>query len=378
MKQKRFIGFGSIAHLHNLVCRYDAKRLLLITGKRSFHFSGASQVIPSQVAGCKVATFTSFTNNPKMQEVARGIRVLRQHAPDVVVAVGGGSVIDMAKLINILAAQADAPADYVLRARPLTRRGMPLVAIPTTAGSGSEATHFAVVYAGKRKYSLEHDFMLPDVAIVDPQFTMNLPPGITAATGLDALAQAMESFWSVNSDAASKAYSRQAIRLILANLPAAVHRPSARARLQMARAACLAGRAIDITRTTASHAISYTLTARHSVDHGQAVALTLGALLYFNSQVADEDVADPRGADYVRATMAELCQLLGCPNARRARDFLRRLIADVGLKTSMRALGIDAAEAKREILRHVNAERLRNNPRRVSKEALTHLLNEVR
>jgi alcohol dehydrogenase class IV len=161
--------------------------------------------------------------------------------------------------------------------------GKPLIAIPTTSGTGTEATCFAVVYIDKTKYSLKHSSILPDYTIIDPTLTHAMPPLVTAATGMDALAQAIESYWGVKSTHESQAYAREAITLTLAYLKAACQN-EVEARDAMSRAANLAGKAINLTETTACHAVSYPITSYFNVPHGHAVALTLASMFgYINN-----------------------------------------------------------------------------------------------
>lgn len=279
----------------------------------------------------------------------------------------------MAKLIRTLSTQDHEPLDYITNKKEITNSGIPLIAIPTTSGSGSEATHFAVVYVGGVKYSIAHRFMLPEHYIVDPQFTMSLPPRITATTGMDVLAQAIESFWSIHSNEESKGYSSQAIRLTLESLADAVNKPSKESRLKMAKAAHLAGKAINITKTTAPHALSYTLTSRFGIPHGHAVALTLGPIFLYNTQVSDADCNDKRGALYVSETMKNLCSLLGCSRSGEATAAIHNLMKEVGLETKFQGLGFLERDLT-TVVDNVNHERLANNPRMLTKNILKKLL----
>jgi len=304
------------------------------------------------------------------------LELFRQRDYGIVIAVGGGSVLDMAKLIRIMAAQDVPPSEIVNRDGTITHRGIPLVAIPTTAGTGSEATHFAVVYIDKTKYSVAHEYILPDIAIIDPLLTHSMPPNLTAVTGMDALSQAIESYWSVNSTDESKAYAREAIVLTLQNLERSVHKPSPETRYAMCKAAHLAGRAINISKTTAPHAVSYTLTSHFGIPHGHAVGLTLGEFLVFNSEVSDADNGDPRGVEFVRSTIRELCEILGVKGADRARDEIYSLMERIGLETSLSELGIKK-QGHDFIVNDVNLERLKNNPRCVTSVYLETLLREI-
>ena len=155
--------------------------------------------------------------------------------------------------------------------------GKKLIAIPTTSGSGSEATHFAVVYVGGEKFSVAHPiYMLPNVVVLNPSLTYSMDSYQTALSGVDAFAQAMESYWSVNSTEESKKYSIEALELIIEHLPLAVNYND-NSRDIMLHAANLAGKAINIAKTSGAHAISYVLTSKFNIPHGQAVALTLPA-----------------------------------------------------------------------------------------------------
>jgi alcohol dehydrogenase class IV len=249
--------------------------------------------------------------------------------------------------------------------------------VPTTAGSGSEATHFAVVYVNRSKFSLAAASLLPRLAIVDPALTFSLSPATTAVTGMDAFSQAVESYWSVHSTAASKAWASRAIALALEHLPAAVHAPTPQARRAMSKAAHLAGRAIDITRTTGAHAVSYALTSYFGIPHGHAVSLTLGQWLLYNSGVSDADVTDPRGAAYVRETVGELVRMIGCTTAAEGCRRIEQLARTVGLETRLRALGVSAADIDKVIVPNVNVERVVNNPRALDAASLRHLVEAV-
>src|SRR3989338_8074686 len=254
--QQEFIGRGSAAKLEGIVSRYKPNTVFLVTGNNSYNISGAKAAVERHLNGVKIIHFCGFETNPKIEDVQRGIGLYRQEIPDLVFAVGGGSVLDMSKSINILSENEGDAADYIQKRAKIERKGKPMIAMPTTAGSGSEATQFAVVYIGKDKYSLDHELMLPDYSIVDPAFTMSLPKDIAASTGLDALCQSVESYWSVNSTGESKEYAGEAIGIIMQNLAEAVNSQSEISRGQMSLAAHLAGKAINISRTTACHAIS--------------------------------------------------------------------------------------------------------------------------
>ena len=368
---------GAIRQMKDVLDTLDAKSVFLVTGNASYFSSGAQRSLDRLVGEYRIHRFSGFSPNPKLEDVEIGLRKCREFQPDVVVAIGGGSVIDMAKLIALFAVQDDEPLDIVRQGCEIERDALPIVAAPTTAGSGSEATHFAVLYVDGCKSSVEHPSLLPQTAIIDPELTYGLPPLTTAVCGMDALCQAVESYWSVNSTEASQQFASKSIRLVLDSLVPCVHRPSPQTRLAMAEAAHLAGKAIAVTKTTAPHAISYTMTSRFGVPHGLAVALTLGEMLVFNSSVTHEDVADPRGAEFVRQSARAICRLFGCRNVSECRTKLRQLMMQMGLPTSLSGVGIMTPAGRRLIADNVNVQRLSNNPRILSTEALETVLKNV-
>lgn len=187
MAQQLIESLDIVATLVEQLKAIDAKRVFLVRGKNSYIFCGAADAMKEVGAatGIQVTEFCEFSLNPKDEEARKGVELLLQgEKPDVIIAIGGGSVMDIAKLIRHYAAEKGVP--------------VPLWAIPTTAGTGAEATHFAVVYKNGVKHSIEADDIIPDVAILYPPFTYDNNAYLTACTGFDALAQAIEAFWNPN------------------------------------------------------------------------------------------------------------------------------------------------------------------------------------
>ena len=295
MKQKEYIGFGSIRNIPSLLSQFSAKRIFLVTGKDSYDTSGASDYLAKYLSGYDVTRYCDFSSNPKLEDVNKGIALFQDARCEAVIAVGGGSVIDMAKMVTFFAENNLHPTEYIKKPLKIAKKNLPLAAIPTTAGSGSEATGIAILYIDKKKYSIESSSILPDAVIIDPALMMSLPKYTTAVTGMDALCQAVESYWSIKSGEESKAFASASIRLINANIVRAVNAPDADSRLAMAQAANLSGKAINITRTTAPHAISYPMTSYFGIPHGHAAVLTLPAMLEYIAAVNDNDLLDSRG-----------------------------------------------------------------------------------
>lgn len=369
-------GLGSIGHVGKILHEIKAARVLLVRDDPAYGLSGAEAALADCWQGREVESFAGFQLNPKLEDIERGVKIARRMRPDCVIAVGGGSAIDIAKVIAACASNPDEPAKYIASEKPLQEPGPPLIAIPTTAGTGSEATHFAVAYIGATKYSLAHPGLLPKYAVLDAELTQSLPPAITAATGLDALCQAIESMWAVGGTEESRAFAEQAFELAWRHLPTAVKSPTPEARQAMLDAAHLAGKAINLGKTTAPHAISYALTTRYGTPHGMAVALTLPVVLRHNAAVEEASCTDPRGAGHVRESIARILAALGCESAEQAQAALERFVASIDCPTRLSQIGVQEADLA-TLAAEVNVERLGNNPRRISQVELVELLREV-
>lgn len=367
----------SIGEISSELRSVKTDRLFLVIDEPAWQASGAKEVLEPYFGQRATTWFTKFELNPKLEDVQRGIEAYRQCQPDFVIALGGGTAIDLAKLIGSLAVQAATARDIASGQASIEIAGKPLMAIPTTAGTGSEATHFAVVYVDGEKYSVAHPSLLPRYAVVDSKLTTSLPERITAATGLDAFCQAIESMWAVAATEESMQYATEAARLAFGNLVTATKSPTPEAREAMSRASHLAGKAINITKTTAPHALSYALTSRRGVPHGMAVAITLAPMLAFNAAVNDNDCIDPRGTTAVRDRIARILDAIGTNNVDDASESITSLLSQIDCPTTFDAVGVETSDELKSIVDSVNVERLLNNPRRASRDQLFNLLQTI-
>lgn len=375
--------FGNMACNDFLVKEFPRDKysqILFVTGKESFYASGAEQFLHDAAGLEPMCRFSDFDVNPTFDDVQRGLKRFNETKPDCIMAVGGGSVLDMAKLINFFGAS-DEPSDKWFDDIPLDRpvSTLPLVAIPTTAGAGSEATSFAVLYRDKKKYSVAHSSMLPDIVLLNPALTGSMTPYQTACSGFDAFAQAMESYWAAASTETSRRYSAESIGLCKKHLECAVFEPSMAHRTGMMKAAYLAGRAINITKTTAAHALSYVLTAHCGLPHGHAVAMMFPWIFALNAEVSATDISDARGIAHVKHVMDELCGMLGGESAGKTVERMQGLCDRIGLdKSWIREPGINIEDVQELIVNGVNRERLRNNPRNINADDLRWVASHIR
>jgi len=282
---------------------------------------------------CKYARFSDFSPNPLYSDIKAGVKSLRKNKCDFIVAVGGGSSIDTAKGIKYY-----------------NHKDIPIMAVPTTAGTGSEATRFAALYKNGEKYSIADERLLPDYVILNPDLLETLPIYQRKCTMLDALCQAIESWWSRKATPESVDYSRQAIKLILSNMDGYLNNERD-GNMNMLTAANLADKAINITTTTAPHAMSYKLTSMYGIPHGHAVALCLPVV--WRQMGGFDDIANA----------------LGCRDSDEAIDFFEQLLRKLEIAPPA---GVKPGDIYM-LAASVNAERLKNNPFTLTTEILVEL-----
>ena len=329
-------GEGVIEILSSLLRERVTKQVFLVRGKHSFVSCGAQEVLHKvqDLTGVHFIEYMDFSPNPKDEEAHEGLQRVLEASPDIILAIGGGSVLDIAKLIRHYAAEQGS--------------ALPLWAIPTTSGTGAEATHFAVVYREGKKCSVEADDILPDVVLLYPPFTYKNDAYLTACTGFDALAQSIEAYWAKGANEESRTYSLKALGLLWEQLPQLAQSPSEELRDQVAEGAYWAGRAINISKTTAPHAFSYEFTSHYGYPHGHAVALTFPFFMRLNGT-------------------EELYRVVGvAPN-----DAMRKMeeyIVSLGLSLQL-SPDIDIPAT----LQQVNMQRLGNNPVNVTSDIVKEL-----
>ncbi|HYN96764.1 MAG TPA: iron-containing alcohol dehydrogenase [Pilimelia sp.] len=298
--------------------------------------------------------------------------------PDVVVAIGGGSVIDAAKAATALAGTGmSGPelAAYIRTAGPVPAAGVPVVAVPTTPGTGAEATPFATVWdrTGRTKLSVAGPAVRPAAAILDPRLLAGLSRAQLASCLLDTLAQGIEAAWSIRSTPTASAYGLAAVAAVAPLLEAVAaghHTMSARTALMLG--GYHSGQAIAIGETTACHAISYDLTLRFGLAHGHACGVVLARLLRYNAAITDRDCGDPRGARHVQSVLSEVVDAFaGAADvdhvAHRIDGFLDR--CDLARYDDLAADHRSVAEQA------LGYRRCHNNPRALDLSTLTALLS---
>ena len=364
MKQKIIFTSNLKDKLFNIVTKLKPSKILFVTANKSFIRLNIKSLIEPITNKYISKRFFGFDNNPKLTDVNKGIKVLKGFQPDIIISIGGGSVMDMSKLINILS-QNPKYKDLIRNNSNFKISKIPLIAIPTTSGTGSESTSFSVIYINNKKYSVSDMSMLPDYALIDTSLSSTMSKKLRASSAFDAFSQSIESYWSINSTKASKILSIQAIKLIHTNLIKSLNNDKS-ARTAMAKAANLSGQAINITKTTAPHALSYRISTKYGLQHGHAVALTLGKFFILNYPQNDINISDRRGYKFVMSTMKSLFNALGVKSSKEASDYWYNLMKKTGLEPN---INIACSLTKNDLLgiiRGVDQFRLKNNPIKVT------------
>lgn len=332
--------------------------LFIITGNKSFEAIDGQEVIRSLFGeNVKSVYYNQFTGNPQFNQIEKGVKLLKESKIKNVVAIGGGSVMDMAKLL-IFYANTDS---FTIDSSSNFDIEHSLIAVPTTAGSGSEETHFAVVYNNGIKYSKTHKSLKPKKSILIPELAWKSGKNQIIISAMDALTQAIESFWSRGGNVESRGYSKTALELLLKHFYNAIHKTDFEAFKKVVMASNYSGKAINISKTTSCHALSYYFTAKHGIPHGLAVALILPAIYQFHVDNWKDELMD------------ELQSITGWSKENASED-IRSYLRQIGAPDTFESVGISIDEVYDEMRLTVNSERLQNNPIELNFSELKQLL----
>ena len=363
---KIYFGRGSLDSLGSIMEELGLKKVLVVTDKGIVGCGIAEKAIaPLRAAGVETVLFDGVVPNPTNGVVEAGYELAAQNAVDGIVAVGGGSPIDTAKAINILLSN-PGPIQRYEGPNQVKKQGLPLVAIPTTAGTSSEITNVIALINEEevRKYVIVGNHAGASHAVIDPLLTTGLPAGITAATGIDALTHAIESYVSVNASDLTRYSSLEAARIFFHNLPLAVADGSdVDAREEMMRGCVIVGFAFNNADLGLVHGIAHTLSARHGLPHGVANALVLPYVMEYNAEAFPEK-------------FQELGEAMGCCSAYESAEVGARktcravleLVRRVGIRT-IKDYGITEADLPAIAADAVKESALMFNPRKPISEA---------
>lgn len=342
-------GSGRIYELKDLIG--NAKRPLLISDPY-FAKNGFADKVLSIISGADL--FFDISPNPDVSEVNKCSKLIRTKQNDIIIALGGGSSLDLAKAASVAA---DDISKYHGTGKAVPEEHIPVIAVPTTSGTGSEVTCVSVLTDRRtgKKSPIVSDSFYPKAALIDPELTLTLPPKVTASTGIDVLCHAVEGYWSKGHQPICDALAVHAIKTVFDYLQTAYSRPEdLAAREKLAEASVIAGLAFTLPKTTSSHACSFPLTSIYNIPHGEACGLTLDRFARINA-------ADPR--------TVRLAKLLGFADVNALADAIYELKKTVGLRTGLSDFHLSDEQIS-ELVRLSHHPNMNNNPVEITDKVL--------
>ena len=358
MSQIVNFGLDTVNSLEIFLNEKKPQSIFLVTGKKSYTKCGAEDKLSTLLKDYNYTRFYDFEENPKIEDVEKGVDIFNNHNCDFIIAVGGGTAIDIAKLVLFFNNKSKPFTDF-FKSNLNKQDKYPLVVLPTTAGSGSEATHFAVVYVKNVKFSIADYNLLPARVLIDHSFLKSQSRNQIIFSGLDAFCQGIESFWCVNSNEESLIYSTKAISYSWNNLIKAVKGEDVFR--DLAKASYYAGKAINITKTTGPHALSYGFTTEFGIPHGHAVALFLPFFIDFHKNIERDSNNDSRGHLFVLSQLKKISDILSVDYKNLEVEIIR-FFNELGIEINFTKLSIDKI-AFMNTVKDFNKDRLKNNPR---------------
>lgn len=357
-------GNGLIAELKDLAKKMGCENGILVSDK-FFLTNGLADKIMKDSDGMLTAVFGDISPNPDVKEIDACADVIRKNKHGFVVALGGGSALDAAKAAATVCTVNESIREYHGTGKALPAEHLPLIAVPTTSGTGSEVTCVSVVTdheLGKKSPIVSNNFY-PTLALIDPELTYSMPPKVTAGTGIDVLCHALEGFWSTGHQPICDAYALHACRLVFKYLYRAYENPTdVEAREKMAEASVIAGLAFTLPKTTSSHACSFPLTNLYHIPHGEACGLTLDYFAKINLKGEEgwriEEFAKNLGFADGEAMVAEIADLK----------------KKMGLRTDLKDLNL-TEEQIAEIVRICRHPNLYNNPVEITDAMLDEMVH---
>jgi alcohol dehydrogenase class IV len=331
-------GEGSLSVIGRVTEKFG-KKIMVITGKSSSKKSGALDKIIYSLKEKKLdyVVFDKIESDPDADTIRFGVKIAKENNIDSVIAIGGGSVLDASKAISMVVTNGGDIVEY--ESKHPQKDILPIIAVPTTAGTGSEVSKFSIITDKKRKIKMliSSDLLIPKVAIVDPELTLTMPPKVTAATGMDAFTHAIEAYISKASQPMSDVYAIKAIKMISSNLPKAVLKGDDIAvRKNMMIGQMYAGLAFSNSSTALVHSMSRPLGAYYGIPHGLANALLLPEVMKFNRAAC---------AEKFRTMAMAMGEVVSGKSVREASylaiDVVKNIFLETGLPTRLKDLGVD-------------------------------------
>ena len=346
------------------------KKIFVLCGKKSFVTSGAEELFKKIIIDKEIKLFYKKSELPILEELIEIINDIKNFKPDLILAVGGGAVIDYAKIANVVDVREDLADLIVNYSYPFKKKYTKLTVIPTTAGSGAEVTSNAVIYVDGIKHSFESELLIPDNFFLIPEFLISAPNNIKASAGFDAIAQALESLVSKKSNDQSVEYASKSLRVSVNSFISFVNNPNMKNATEMSIAANLAGKAISISKTTAPHAASYPFTSLFNISHGHAVGLFFERFFKFNY----ENLEKSEVSFDLKKRFDLIFNLFDVSNIEGFNATISSIKKQAKLEDNMNLLNIDLNKNIEKIIGGVNLLRLGNNPVKIDGKDITNII----
>ena len=338
------------------------KKIFVLCGKKSFVTSGAEIFFKELLNNKETKLFYKSSELPVLDELVKIINKIKSFKPDLILAIGGGAVIDYAKIANVVDIRDDLADLIVNYSYPFKKKYTKLAVIPTTAGSGAEVTSNAVIYVNGIKHSFESELLLPDNFFLIPEFLMSAPNKIKASAGFDAIAQAIESLVSKKSNDQSVEYASKSLRVSVNSYIAFLNDPNLKNATEMSIASNLAGKAISISKTTAPHAASYPFTSLFNISHGHAVGLFFESFFKFNY----DNLERSETSFDLRKRFDLIFNLFSVKNIDDFNSKITLLKKQAELEDNLGILNINIKQSSDKIIKGINLLRLGNNPVKIN------------
>ena len=347
------------------------KKIFVLCGKKSFVNSGAENLL-KKIKNSEVKLSYKKSEIPILEELIEIIKEIQNFKPDLFLAIGGGAVIDYAKIVNVVDIREDLAELIVNYEYPFNKKYTKLAVIPTTAGSGAEVTSNAVIYVDGIKHSFESELLLPDHFFLVPEFLISAPNKIKASAGFDAIAQALESLVSRKSNAKSVEYASKSLRVSVNSFISFINDPNMKNATEMSIASNLAGKAISISKTTAPHATSYPFTSLFNISHGHAVGLFFEKFFKFNY----EHLNKSETSFDLKERFDLIFKLFDVPDINSFNSKISLIKKQAKLEDDLAKLNIDIIRSSEDVLKGINLLRLGNNPVKIDGKDILNIISK--
>jgi len=348
------------------------KKIFVLCGKKSFVTSGAKIFFKELLNKKETKLFYKNSELPILEELIDIINAIKSFKPDLILAVGGGAVIDYAKIANVVEVRDDLADLIVNYSYPFKKKYTKLAVIPTTAGSGAEVTSNAVIYVDGIKHSFESEILLPDNFFLIPEFLMSAPNKIKASAGFDAIAQALESLVSKKSNDQSVEYASKSLRVSINSYISFLNEPNLKNATEMSIASNLAGKAISISKTTAPHAASYPFTSLFNISHGHAVGLFFENFFKFNY----DNLNRSETSFDLKQRFNLIFDLFYVRNFNDFSNKITLIKKQANLVDNLDILNIDIKQSSEKIIKGINLLRLGNNPVKIDGKDIFNIISK--